>query len=102
MRVRTLMSKDNLGWLKDAKRVEWCPEEVKKNIEKAQDKYKRYFDDVHKSKEIRLYVGDDVRVKSKGRYVVMVSLFSNASRSCWLHRRDGDIEAFENGTKNGG
>ncbi|KAJ1123596.1 hypothetical protein NDU88_002064 [Pleurodeles waltl] len=64
MRGRTPMSKENVGWLKVAKRVELSPEEVKKNIERAQDKYKRYFDDVHKSKEIKLCVGDVARVKT--------------------------------------
>ncbi|KAJ1109292.1 hypothetical protein NDU88_006654 [Pleurodeles waltl] len=64
MRGRTPMSRDNVGWLKAAKRVEWCPEEVRKNNEKAQDKYKKYFDDIHKSKEIKLCVDDAVRVKS--------------------------------------
>ncbi|KAJ1114009.1 hypothetical protein NDU88_002249 [Pleurodeles waltl] len=94
------MSKDNVGWLKAAKRGEWCPEEVRKNIEKAQDKYKRYFDDVHKSKEIKLCVDDVVRVKSR-KICSDGSPFSNASRSCCLHGCYGDMEAFENGTKNG-
>ncbi|KAJ1165967.1 hypothetical protein NDU88_006384 [Pleurodeles waltl] len=107
MRGRPPMSKDNVGWLKDAKRVEWCPEEVKTNIEKAQDKYKKHYDDIHKCKEFNLCVGDVVRVKSnkhtikgqKRRYVVSVaecSPFPNALRwdfcTCWLL-----LEAFENG-----
>ncbi|KAJ1216459.1 hypothetical protein NDU88_004061 [Pleurodeles waltl] len=80
MRGRTPMSKDNVGWLKAAKRVEWCPEEVKTNIEKAQDKYKKYYDDIHKCKEVKLCVGDVVRFKSNKHTIKGQSKFSSPTR----------------------
>ncbi|KAJ1099681.1 hypothetical protein NDU88_004780 [Pleurodeles waltl] len=92
MRGRTPMSKDNVGWLKAAKRVEWSPEEVKTNIEKAQDKYKKYYDDIHKCKEVKLGVGDVVRVKSNKHIIKGQSKFSCPMRVIAVYNNSARLD----------
>ena len=89
MRGRIPISKDNIGWMSGARKVNWSLVEVRKKLKEAHDAYKSYYDRRNNCKPVNISVNDHVRVKLPGikETVKIGSLICYEYKNCSVIQR---------------